>query len=169
MTIFGAYLCTLWVHLYVNEMKKQPDSSLKIASTLIFKVSYLELLLLLRHALSKITLFWHPRVHDRLINSSLFSAKDTTKRTQAAQLFRAKHWETEGKKKDFICILPQSRQSHPEKQFTLTVVLLAQQVFCGWKEHFHKFWNLPDDMNCTQRCLSTQKTISEAKDVFPFC
>lgn len=35
------------------------------------------------------------------------------------------------------------------------MILLAQQVFCGWKEHFHKFWDLPNDVNCTQRRLST--------------
>lgn len=50
------------------------------------------------------------------------------------------------------------QQLHPDKQLTFTMVLLVQQVFCGWKEHFHKFWNLPDDVNCTQCCLSTQDT-----------
>lgn len=72
------------------------------------------------------------------------------------------------KKYDKVCILPRSQQLHPDKQFTLTMVFLAQQVFCGWKEHFHKFWNLPDDMNCTQRCLSTQKTLNEEKKKSPF-
>lgn len=173
VTIFGADLCTLWVHLYVVEMAEQPDSSLKIANTFIFKVSYLKLFLLLCHTLSKITLLWRPRVHDRLINSSLFSAKghhkkDTGCPAVLSQALRDRRKKKKKKGEDFICILPRSRQSHPEKQFTLTVVLLAQQVFCGRKEHFHKFWNLPDDMNCTQRCLSTQKTISEGKEVFPF-
>jgi hypothetical protein len=37
------------------------------------------------------------------------------------------------------------------------MVLLAEQVFCGWKEHFHQFRDFPDDMNCTQRRLKPKR------------
>lgn len=110
---------------------------------------------------------WLPYVGDtqvpEFMTDSLIpfsSAKDIPKRTWATQLFWAKQWVRRNGTKS--AHFPTSQWLHPDKLFTHTMVFLAQQVFCGWKEHFHEFRNLPDDMNCTQCRLSTQKkTLNE--------
>lgn len=97
------------------------------------------------------------RVHDGQL-SSFFSQHRTPRKVDGPPSCSDQRTVSKKKtSKDKICIIPRSQQLHSDKQFTLTMVLLAQQVFCGWKEHFHQFWNLPNDMNCTQRCLSTKK------------
>lgn len=84
----------------------------------------------------------------------LLCAKDITKRTQAVQLLWTKCCECQGEKVKVCTSLALGGSIRfLTNRLKLTMILLAQQVFCGWKEHFHEFWNLSDDMNCTQRCL----------------
>lgn len=79
-----------------------------------------------------------PIAYSKLFNSTF----RPTKRTLASQLME-------------VPPLKSVFAFHPDSPCCLTMVLLTKQVFCGWKEHFHQLRNLPDDVNCTQRRLST--------------
>ncbi|TRY97155.1 hypothetical protein DNTS_009641, partial [Danionella cerebrum] len=47
---------------------------------------------------------------------------------------------------------------------TLTVIFLAKQVFCGWKEHLHQFWDFADNVYSTKCCLRRYVLSSSLND-----
>lgn len=86
------------------------------------------------------------RVYDRFINSTLKGHKQLSSDSSAS----GRTWV------EFCICIGQPPFPVYRKYNTLTMVFLTQQVLCGWKEHLHELWNLPDDMNCTQCCLSME-------------